>query len=94
MLAVLIGLGMGSEVDVVAYLSSRYFGLTHYGLVFAILISLYSLAIGTASWLVGKVYDQTGSYDIALVTLMIGIAAAVLLVLSLGRPPPIESEVA
>ena len=93
-LAVLIGLGMGSEVDVVAYLSSRYFGLTHYGLVFAILISLYSLAIGTASWLVGKVYDQTGSYDIALVTLMIGIAAAVLLVLSLGRPPPIESEVA
>ncbi|HMP46386.1 MAG TPA: MFS transporter, partial [Sphingopyxis sp.] len=45
-LAILIGVAMGSEVDVVAYMSSRYFGLRRYGLVFAILISVYGFAVG------------------------------------------------
>ena len=45
-LAVLIGLGMGSEVDAVAYLSSRYFGTRRYGLIFGTLISVYGFAIG------------------------------------------------
>lgn len=87
MLAILVGVGMGSEVDVVAYLSSRYFGTRRYGLVFGILISLYGATVGTAAWLVGKVFDTFGTYDPALLALIAGIGAAVLLVLSLGRPP-------
>lgn len=86
-LALLIGVGMGSEVDVVAYLSSRYFGIRRYGLVFGILISLYGLAIGTSSWLVGKAHDATGSYDAVLLGLSVGVLAATALVISLGRPP-------
>jgi predicted MFS family arabinose efflux permease len=92
MLAVLIGIGMGSEVDVVAYMSSRYFGMRRYGLVFAILISIYGFAVGTASWLVGKVFDRFGSYDPALQILIPAIVAAVVLVLSLGRPPELDVE--
>jgi MFS family permease len=86
-LAILIGLGMGSEVDAVAYLSSRYFGTRRYGLIFGILISVYSLAIGNASWLVGMAFDATGNYDAVLITLMGGVMIAIMLMLSLGAPP-------
>ena len=86
-LAILIGLGMGSEVDAVAYLSSRYFGTRRYGLIFGILISVYSLAIGIASWLVGMAFDATGNYDAVLITLMGGVMIAIMLMLSLGAPP-------
>ena len=92
MLAVLIGIGMGSEVDVVAYMSSRYFGMRRYGLVFAIRLSIYGFAVGTSSWLVGKVFDRFGSYDPALQILIPAIVAAVILVVSLGRPPELDSE--
>lgn len=92
MLAVLIGVGMGSEVDVVAYLSSRYFPPRNYGLVFGILISLYGAAVGVSAWLVGAIYDAYASYDPALVALITGIALAIGLVLSLGRPPPREAS--
>lgn len=89
LLALVIGVGMGSEVDVVAYLSSRYFGLRRYGLVFGILISLYGLAIGTSSWLVGKAYDASGSYEAVLLGLAGGVVVAMMLVMSLGPPPPV-----
>lgn len=92
LLALLIGVGMGSEVDVVAYLSSRYFGLRRYGLVFGILISVYGLAVGLSSWLVGKAHDAYGSYDTVLVGLAVGVVAAMALVVSLGPPPPVETE--
>lgn len=94
LLAVLIGVGMGSEVDVVAYMSSRYFGARRYGLVFAILISIYGFAVGTSSWLAGKAFDRLGSYDATLLALTGGVALAVLLVISLGRPPAIETQAA
>ncbi|MEP7349556.1 MAG: MFS transporter [Sphingorhabdus sp.] len=85
-LAVLIGLGMGSELDVAAYLASRYFSLAHYGLVFAILNSVYGLAIGIAAWAAGKVYDASNSYDSVLGFLAAGCVFAVLLIVTLGKP--------
>jgi len=89
-LAVLIGLGMGSEVDAVAYLSSRYFGTRRYGLIFGILISVYGFAIGIASWLVGIAFDAIGNYDAVLLSLVCGVIVAIMLMLSLGAPPKIE----
>lgn len=91
-LAILIGLGMGSETDAVAYLSSRYFGTRRYGLVFGTLISLYGIGIGLASWLVGRAFDSTGSYDAVLIVLTGGVGIAILLLLSLGSPPPLVDD--
>lgn len=90
LLAVLIGLGMGSEVDALAYLSSRYFGAKNYGLVFGLLISVYGFAIGMASWLVGMMFDATGNYVLVLTSLCVGIGGAMLLILSLGPPPRLD----
>jgi predicted MFS family arabinose efflux permease len=86
-LAVLIGLGLGSETDVVAYLSSRYFGTHQYGLVFSILISIYGFGIGIASWLGGKAYDSFGGYGALLLALSGGVVIAITLIMSLGPPP-------
>lgn len=86
-LAILIGIGMGSEVDVVAYLTSRYFPLQQYGIAFAILLSTYGLAVGVAPWLVGKVHESAGTYDSALLAMIGGVVVAIALIVSLGRPP-------
>ena len=86
-LAILIGLGMGSETDAVAYLSSRYFGIARYGLVFGILISVYGLSIGVASWLVGWAFDATGSYESVLIALVGCVAIAIALIITIGSPP-------
>lgn len=91
-LAVLIGLTMGSEVDAIAYLASRYFGTARYGLVFAILISVYGFGIGLASWLVALAFDADGHYDSVLVILLAGVGVAMVAMLSMASPPELEAE--
>jgi predicted MFS family arabinose efflux permease len=91
-LAVLIGLTMGSEVDAIAYLASRYFGTARYGLVFAILISVYGFGIGLASWLVALAFDANGNYDSVLVLLLAGVGVAMASMLSMAPPPELEAE--
>jgi predicted MFS family arabinose efflux permease len=65
--AIVIGLGMGAEVDVLAYMTSKYFGLRRYGVLFGILIGLYGVGVGLGSVVAGQVYDVTGSYNMLLV---------------------------
>lgn len=84
--AAVIGLGVGSEVDVAAYLTSRYFGLRRYGVLFGLLIGAYGIGVGTGSALAGRVFDRTGSYDPILLALGIGCALAGVLAATLGRP--------
>jgi predicted MFS family arabinose efflux permease len=86
-----IGLGMGAEVDVVAYVTSRYFGLRHYGVLFGILVGVYGAGIGIGSASAGMGVGRTGSYDPLLMALAIGCAAASALVATLGRPPELTS---
>ena len=83
---VFIGLGMGAEIDVVAYLTSRYFGLRRYGMLFGILLSIYSIGVGTGSVVAGASFDFLGSYNPALVVLGVGSLVAALLAATLGRP--------
>ena len=86
------GVTMGSEVDAIAYLASRYFGTARYGLVFAILISVYGFGIGLASWLVAMAYDANGNYNSVLVVLLVGVGVAMISMLSMPRPPELEAE--
>jgi MFS family permease len=83
---VFIGLGMGAEIDVMAYLTSRYFGLKRYGLLFGTLISIYGIGVGAGSTMAGAFFDQTGSYTLALQILAAGSVLAVILMATLGKP--------
>lgn len=88
----IIGLGVGAEVDVVAFLTSRYFGLRRYGLLLGLLLGLYGVGVGSGSALAGKVFDRAGSYDPLLIVLALGCLIAGLLVATLGRPDDGEPQ--
>jgi MFS family permease len=59
---VLIGFSIGAEIDMMTFLTTRYFGIRHFGEVFGILFA--SLLIGTSlgPYLFGWSYDTQGSY--------------------------------
>ncbi|MEM7610248.1 MAG: MFS transporter [Pseudomonadota bacterium] len=83
----IVGLAAGAELDLMAYLVSRYFGLASYGALYGALYVFFSIGAGIAPFAFGKAYDTFGSYDpiLALVAGM-SIAGAVLL-LFLGPYP-------
>ncbi len=58
----ILGLTLGAELDLVAYLTSRYFGLAHFGLLFGTIAGLVTLAGGAGPWAVNLVYDAVHSY--------------------------------
>ena len=91
--AALIGLTLGSEVDVIAYLSARYFGLLNYGTLYGAVTA--SLCAGTAlgPLMAGWVFDVNGDYQrfLWLVCAMTVIASVMLL--SLARAQPFDHAV-
>ena len=90
--AILLGLAVGSEVDVVMYLSSRYFGLRNFGAIYGTLGGLTSLGTGLGPLLGGIVHDAYGSYDPLLLGLLPAFLVAALLVGSLGDYPKAFAE--
>lgn len=73
----LIGLLLGAELDLLAYLASRRFGQRAFGAIYGWLYSMYSLGFGLSPFLIGLSRDRSGSYDVAvLVSIGLLIVAA------------------
>jgi MFS family permease len=64
--AFLIGLGVGAEGDVMAYLTSRYFGLHSFGAIYGFTFAGFVLGGGSGVYLMDIAFDATGSYAFAL----------------------------
>ncbi len=60
--AMIAGLGMGCEFDLIPYMLKRYFGMRSFSTLYGLTYSVYAVAGGTAPLLLGYVYDVTGSY--------------------------------
>ena len=73
--ALCVGLAVGAEVDVLAYLVSRYFGILSFSQIYGVFYGVYSLSGGVGPWLTALSVDRTGAYDFALMT-HIGVLAA------------------
>lgn len=85
--AFLIGFAAGAELDFMAYLCARYFGLRHFATIYAILFAVCASAGGTAPMLFAHWYDRTKSYRLSfLIAAALFLAGAVALPL-LGRYP-------
>jgi MFS family permease len=82
--AFLIGLGMGAEVDIIAYLTSRYFGLRAFGEIYGYAFASYTLAGALGPWFMGLGFDRFGSYSFILVGLFLATLIAVVLLTRLG----------
>jgi MFS family permease len=59
---ILCGAGIGGEVDLMAFLVSRYFGLRCFGAIYATMFALFSLGVALGPFLLGVSHDKFGSY--------------------------------
>jgi MFS family permease len=82
--AVLVGLGIGAEVDIIAYLTSRYFGLRSYGAIFGWIWAVFGVSGGLGAYLMGFGFDKTESYVAPLIGFFCAAVLATLLIASLG----------
>jgi MFS family permease len=88
----LFGLSAGAEVDLLAYLTGRFFGLRAFGSIYGLLLVPFGVAAGIGPILLGRVYDVTGSYGPGLYTGALTCGIGALLIASLGRYPETFSE--
>ena len=82
--ALLVGLGLGAEVDLIAFLLSRYLGMRAFGEIYGYLFALFMLGNGVGPVVLGASFQSTGSYTPALVACAAGLVLASVLVLRLG----------
>jgi predicted MFS family arabinose efflux permease len=90
--ALLLGLAAGAELDLLAYLTSRYFGTAHYGAVFGGIYAFFSVGSGLAPLAYAAVHDLSGSYRPMLAAAAVAIVVAVALLLSLGPYPRADAK--
>lgn len=83
----LTGLAAGAEVDVTAYLTSRYFGLRFFSGIYAWYYGAYSLGAGFGPLLTAAARDNLGSYTEALYGHATLLAIAAVLLAGLPRFP-------
>lgn len=91
-----VGLGVGAEIDLMAYLASRYFGMRFFGEIYSYMFSLFCFGAGLGPFLMGMSYARTGAYDTALAAFAIGLFISSGLILTLGpyRYPAVVSDAA
>jgi MFS family permease len=82
--AFLVGVGMGAEVDIIAYLMSRYFGLRALGTAFGYGFGSYAFGGALGVLLMGVGFDLTHSYTVPLAGFFIAMVLAAGLMPRLG----------
>ncbi|WCT74519.1 MFS transporter [Sphingomonas naphthae] len=80
----LIGLAFGSEIDMIAYFTSRYFGHREFGAIYGWMFGVFGISGGCASYLSGAIFDHFGSYHLAILACVSLTALAALLATRLG----------
>ncbi|WP_347977113.1 MFS transporter [Microbacterium sp. ProA8] len=83
--ALLIGIGFGAEIDLMGYLSSRYFGPRAFGILYSIVYSVFMIGSAFGPVTAGFAFDATGSYDIPLITAASMMVVATVILLTLPR---------
>ncbi len=89
--AAIVGLTLGSEVDVMAYLAAKYFGLKNFGALYGALLMALSLGTALGPLAAGAVFDQYGSYALFLEWTMLLTTASAVALLSLGSTPAADN---
>jgi predicted MFS family arabinose efflux permease len=89
-----IGLGLGGEVDMLAFLNSRYFGQRAFGQLYGYFFMSFALGGACGRFLGGYLFDVAGSYGPALIGAGGALVAAVALLSRLGPYAyPVEHHV-
>ena len=86
--ALLVGLAVGAEVDVLAYLTSRYFGARSFSAIYGTFYGIYTLSGGLGPLFTARLVDTGDGYPVALAVHAVLLAVAALLLL---RFPPLPT---
>ena len=82
--AALLGIGLGSEADIVPYLLANYFGRKHFSVLYGLTWTAYAVGGASGPMVVGHLYDRSGSYQprfimgLALVSLLAALISLLL----------------
>jgi predicted MFS family arabinose efflux permease len=79
-----LGLGIGSEIDIMAFLVGRYFGIRTFGEIYGYIMGVFVFASGLGPTIMGVCYDRTHSYQIALAGFAAALLIAIVLISRLG----------
>jgi cyanate permease len=82
--AFLVGLGFGSEVDIITYSLTRYFGLKAFGTAYGYAFGAFLVAGALGSFLMGAGFDWTHSYRVPLAGFLTSMLLAVWMMTRLG----------
>lgn len=85
--ALLLGMAIGAEVDILAYFVGRYFGLRSFGVVYGVLFAVFGVGSGVGPFLSGMAFDRFKTYDGIFGVYQALLVIACLLVLRLGAYP-------
>ena len=85
--AAALGFTVGSEVDVIAFLASKHFGLRSFGALYGALVAALTLGTAFGPLTAGVVFDHFGSYQPFLLAAILLMAISALALASLGSPP-------
>ena len=80
----LVGLGMGAEVESMAYMITRYFGLLAFGTAYGHAFGAFMLSGAAGVFLMGAGYDRFHSYTVPLAALCGAMVLALILLARLG----------
>jgi MFS family permease len=91
-IGICLGAAAGAELDLIAYLTARYFGLKSYGAIYGILGGLFAVGAGLAPVLAGAAFDITGSYQTILLIFGMGLLTCATMIGLLGKYPSHEAQ--
>jgi MFS family permease len=92
LIAIMLGLTLGAEVDVIVYLTTRFFGLKNFGALYGGLLAALSIGTAVGPLVASVIFDKTGSYDLFF-WLAIGLLLlSSLSLFSLPKPSHVQDE--
>ncbi|HKY89965.1 MAG TPA: MFS transporter [Nevskiaceae bacterium] len=83
----LLGIAIGSEMDLLAYMTTRYFGLAHQTQIVGAIFSVFTFGGICSPALIGALYARSHDYDGALAVGILACSCAALLILRMGPYP-------
>ena len=84
-LGLVLGLSAGGEIDIIVYMTSRYFGITQLGTLYAIQAIAGMLGLAAGPYFGGWIFDSYGQYDLLHVSMILLFATVALLCLTMPR---------
>lgn len=80
----LVGITTGTEIDIIGFMTSRYFGLRQFGQLYGYLFGVFLIGTGLGPIAMGAIYTRFHSYDSGFVVFGAMLAIAFVLMFFLG----------